>query len=86
MPQEKIHIGTLIKNKLKEDGRSVSWLAQKIHCKRCNIYDIFNRASIDTTQLLNISLALNTNFFEYFYEKYKIAATKTETTEPETGT
>ena len=66
MTQKEIHIGTLIKNKLREDGRSVSWLAKKIHCKRRNIYDIFNRTSIDTAQLMSICKALDTNFFEYF--------------------
>jgi hypothetical protein len=80
MPQEEIHIGTLIKNRLKEDGRSVVWLAKKIHCGRDNIYNIFDRTSIDTALLLSISLALETNFFEYFHEKYKSKVTKIENT------
>ena len=63
-----IQIGILIKNRLKEDGRSVKWLAQKIQCKRRNIYDIFNRSSIDTAKLLRISLAMKYNFFLYFTE------------------
>ena len=65
MPNDEIHIGSLIKNKLNEDGRKVEWLAQKIHCKRDNIYKIFLKASIDTTLLLYISIALKTNFFAF---------------------
>ncbi|MDR2910195.1 MAG: XRE family transcriptional regulator [Bacteroidales bacterium] len=80
MLQQDIHIGILIKNKFREDGRSASCLAEKIHCRRDNIYDIFGRVSIDTALLLSISLALETNFFEYFHEKYKITITKIENT------
>lgn len=69
MKQDEIPIGSLIRNKLEEEGHSVRWLAQKIDCKRRNVYDIFNRTSIDTTQLLKICLALKTNFFVYFSEK-----------------
>jgi plasmid maintenance system antidote protein VapI len=71
MTHKEIHIGNLIKNKLKEDGRSVSWLARKIHCKRDNIYKIFDRPSIDTAQLIRISLALKTNFPFYLSECYQ---------------
>ena len=77
----KEHIGGLIKSKLIEDGRSVKWLANKIHCKRRNIYDIFIRTSIDAAQLLRISLALRINFFLYFCEIYE---TKIEDVESNT--
>ena len=74
MPQDEFRIGSLIKNKLDEDGRSVKWLAQMIHCKRSNVYDILNnRASIDTARLLKICLVLKMNFFEYFSDLYKIS-------------
>jgi len=65
MAEDEIHIGSLIRNKLKEDGRSVTWLAKKIHCKRDNVYKIFDRTSVDTELLLRISLVLKTNFFAY---------------------
>jgi len=61
-------IGDLIKKTLIENGRSARWLADMIHCKRRNIYDIFNRSSFDTAQLLRISFALKTNFFVYYSE------------------
>ena len=63
MTEEEIHVGKLIRNKLKEDGRSVSLLAKKIHCKRDNIYKIFDRTSVDTALLLRISFVLKTDFF-----------------------
>ena len=70
MLHSEIHIGKLIQNKLREDGRSVSWLAKKIHCKRDNVYKIFDRSSIDTELLLRISFALNTDFFAYMSDAY----------------
>ena len=73
IPQDEIRIGRLIKNKLDEDGRSVRWLAQMIHCKRSNVYDIFNnRDSMDTARLLKVCLVLETNFFGYFSDLYRI--------------
>ena len=69
--QDEMHIGKLIKKKLEDDGRKVVWLANKIHCNRRNIYDIFDRSSIDTELLLRISLVLNTNFFAYLSEYYQ---------------
>ena len=71
MSQDEIHIGSLIKNKLKEDGRSASWLAKKINCERTNVYKIFKKPSIDTSLLLKITLALKTNFFVYYSEIHK---------------
>ena len=69
--KHKIHIGNLIYNALKEEGRSASWLAKKIHCERSNIYKIFEKASIDASLLLKISLALKTNFFVYYFDIYQ---------------
>ena len=71
MAEDDIHIGKLIRNKLKEDGRSVSWLARKIHCKRDNIYKIFDRTSVDTALLLRISFVLKTDFFMYLSEFFQ---------------
>jgi plasmid maintenance system antidote protein VapI len=71
MQENEIHIGNLIRNHLKEDGRSASWLASKIHCKRDNIYKIFNKPSIDTAQLLRISFVMKINYFSYLSEYYQ---------------
>jgi len=84
MLEEEIHIGKLIRNKLKEDGRSVSWLAKKIHCKRDNIYKIFDRSSIDTAQLLRISFVLKMNYFAYLSEFCQNTIQKMDSNDPKT--
>ena len=62
---EKIHIGKLIQNKMEEEGRKVSWLAEKINYDKSNIYRIFQHASIDTDLLVQISIHLKINLFSY---------------------
>jgi len=66
-----MHIGNFIEIKAKEKGRSAEWLANKIHCKRRNVYDIYKRTTMDTAQLMIISKALETNLFEFFCEMYE---------------
>ena len=70
-PEYQIHIGNLISEKLKSSGHSTAWLAEMIHCKRANVYKIFGKSSIDTTLLLRISLALETDLFFYYSEIYR---------------
>lgn len=61
-----VKIGALIRQKLYDDGRTVSWFAAKICCSRANAYKIFEKESIDTNLLLRISKVLDYNFFEVF--------------------
>ncbi|MDR1347039.1 MAG: helix-turn-helix transcriptional regulator [Prevotellaceae bacterium] len=68
---DEIHIGNLILGKLKENGQTVSWLAQKVYCDRSNLYRIFKRTSIDTDLLMRISNALHYNFFDLFSSCYQ---------------
>lgn len=63
---QEIHIGKIIKAELELQERTPTWLARKINCDRSNIYHIFERKSIDTDRLMQISRALNVNFFDYF--------------------
>lgn len=67
---ERIHIGNLIRDKLKEDGRSAVWLAEKINCNDSNISKILKKPSINVELLLHISLALKKNFFLYYSDIY----------------
>ncbi len=71
MNLNEIHIGSLIREKLKEDGRSALWLAEKIHYKRNNLYNIFDKSSIDTDVLFKINMALRFDFFVYYSELYR---------------
>lgn len=61
-----IHIGQIIKAELRRQQRTPAWLARQINCDRTNIYHIFARRSIDTDRLMQISVALRINFFEFF--------------------
>ena len=66
-PQESnIHIGQLIHEQLKQDQRSVSWLAREIHCTRNHVYKIFKKYSLDADLLLRISTVMQFNFFQYY--------------------
>lgn len=61
-----MHIGHEIQKELKRQGRSATWLADKIPCFRTNVYNIFMRKSIDTDLLLRISEILDFNFFTLY--------------------
>ena len=63
---ENIHIGSLIQKRLKEDGRTATWLAGKIACTRPHLYKIFKKSDIDCALLLRISKALDFDFFQYY--------------------
>ncbi len=64
--QSNIHIGLLIREQLKADLRSASWLAREIGCTRNHVYKIFNKPSLDGDLLLRISLSMHFNFFQYY--------------------
>ncbi len=59
-----VNIGQSIKEELQRQERTVSWLARKLNCTRAAVYRIFDKNSIDTALLANISQVLHHNFFE----------------------
>ena len=61
-----VHIGHLIREELIRQERTPAWLARKICCERTNIYDIFERTSINTELLIRISAVLNRDFFAIY--------------------
>jgi len=63
---DKIHMGKLVYQKLKEDGRSASWLAKQIHCSRTHIYKLFQKSEIPHPQLVQIGIALESDFFTHY--------------------
>lgn len=65
-----IHIGHLIREQLKADQRSASWLAREIGCSRNHIYKFFNKPSLDGSLILRISIATNFNFFQYYSAEF----------------
>lgn len=70
MTDREIHIGEIIRRRLKENERTVSWLARKLHCDRSNIYKIFEKKSIDIEQLQKISEIMDYNFFEIYSRNF----------------
>lgn len=64
----KIHIGLIVKEVFENQPRycTVSWLARQLHCGRANVYNIFERQSIDTDLLMRLSIILKHDFFKYF--------------------
>lgn len=64
-----LHIGQLIRDELHRQERTVSWFAKKLFCDRTNVYDIFQRKSIDTELLLRISVILNYDFFKHYTDE-----------------
>jgi plasmid maintenance system antidote protein VapI len=69
--REEIHIGQMIRDRLKEKGNTVSWLAREINCSRINVYKIFLKENIDVELLMRISLTLRYNFFTHYAEYCK---------------
>ncbi len=66
-----IHIGHSIKEELRRQGRSVTWLSCQLGTHRKTIYRIFNSYSIDTQTLFRISKLLGRNFFEEYSKQLK---------------
>lgn len=67
---QRIHIGQIIEQEIRRQGRSIPWVAQQLNCERTNVYSIFRRESVDTTLLLQISVILQHDFFHYYVTKY----------------
>ena len=61
---EKLDLGMLIKKKLNEQVRSVSWLAKQIPYDRSNLHKILQRYDIPPSLLLRISRILGHDFFK----------------------
>ena len=65
-----VHIGQLIRQELKEQGRSVTWLAKNLNCSRSNVYIIFDKPTLDTSVLMQISKLLDVDFFRYYTKEF----------------
>jgi hypothetical protein len=52
------------------EGRSATWLAERLNCHRSNIYKIYESPTIDTTLLHRISRILEYDFFKDCSEEF----------------
>ena len=69
---EKIHIGELILQKLKEKERSIAWLAHKINRNADNLgSQLKNSPHIHCELLLHISIVLEEDFFACYSKAVK---------------
>lgn len=66
-----LHIGNLVKAKLKEKAHTCVWLAAQMGCSRANLYKIFNKKYVGSRDLEKLSLILNFNFFEVVSKEMK---------------
>ena len=69
-------IGKFICNKLKEQGRTTAWLAEKMCCDQSNIYKIYKKTNMDLLQLIKISIIMEFNFLDYYSDFVKTKITK----------
>lgn len=72
----KIHIGKKIKEVWKSSRLKGTEFAAMINKDRQVIYDIFDRETIDTGLLLNISKVLNHDFFSYYSQQNQVSQVK----------
>lgn len=79
--KHKSTIGKLIENEVRRQQLSVTEFAKMICCQRNNVYDIFNRSSMDIVQLKLISKVLKHNFFKELYEDIELIDDSTESEE-----
>lgn len=63
-----VHIGNLIREELRRQGRTNQWLADQLSMDRSTVQRLFNKSSIDTQQLLRISKVLGKNMFVYYFQ------------------
>lgn len=73
-----IHIGNLIRDELRRQGRTNAWLMDRIGVSERTLQRLFNKPSIDTQQLCLISSVLQTDFFR-FYSDALFAPSNTDT-------
>ena len=63
------HIGHLIKEELKHQGRSITWLASQLNYSRQHMYYLLANSYMYSDLLLRISEILDYDFFSC-YTKY----------------
>ena len=66
-----LRIGQRIHAELKQQGRTVTWLAQQLNMERTSLYYTFRQNSIDVELLLRISAFIGHNFMQDVADVYK---------------
>ncbi|MDR1758056.1 MAG: hypothetical protein LBR51_03720 [Bacteroidales bacterium] len=63
-----IHEGKLVKQRLKEEGRSITWLANKLCCHVRTIYKILSKKHITPDLMLQIATILEWHVYHVYDE------------------
>lgn len=71
-----LHIGKIIKEQVKRKGISVTEFAEKINYSRRNVYEIFDKETIDTGLLIKINKIIDQNLFLLYLTDSEVAAVK----------
>ena len=58
-----IHVGSMVKQELRRQKTSVSWLSRQLNMERSGVYKMLHRRSIDISTLIQISIVLDHDFF-----------------------
>ena len=66
-----MHIGSLIKQRVREQKKTSVWLAQSLSCSRTNVYKLYDKKSVDTDVLIRISKILDFDFFSLYSTEVK---------------
>jgi plasmid maintenance system antidote protein VapI len=59
----KIHLGRMVHDQLKQQGKTTVWLAAQLGYTRESVYKIYRRSWMTTDLLIRISVILNYDFF-----------------------
>lgn len=78
-----IHIGKIIKKIVKKKAISVTDFADKINYSRRNVYEIFDRETIDSGLLIKINKVLEENLFLNYISDDDINKFKNSKSNPE---
>jgi hypothetical protein len=70
------HIGKIIKEQVKRKGISVTEFAEKINYSRRNVYEIFDKETIDTGLLIKINKIIDQNLFLLYLTDSEVTAIK----------
>ena len=70
MKYQKVHIGSLIKAEVKHRGMTFTEFAKRIGIQKQNVErQVFSQQGLNTELLIQISEALDFDFFKYFQNK-----------------
>ncbi len=64
-----VHLGSKIKEQAKSMGIGATKFGEYLNRSRENVYDLYERESVDTGLLLACCKILNHDFFQYLYEE-----------------